>query len=297
MQNHFQPEETPEYRTFAPIAQQTEAAPETERAAERAPSPARQAAHLERLKQRYRRRRNEFGPGLTAFAILTFFSLLAARSWLPFAPMVNLLLTLTLIGVYVGGGGYWIKCRRPFMQQHDAAQMGGTETIGPLLDMLGGATYDRDTHALRDALAPRLLELDADGAAALTFSQRDTLARQLRLLALTALNLPAQPDFCVAALHALTQIGDAKSVPLAEKIANMRTPTADKARIWEAARECLPLLQIRAGLVAQSKTLLRASTSAKAERDTLLRAASGADETKPEELLRPSDGNGAAGGP
>ena len=296
MQNQFQPEETPQRRTPAPVAEQAVSAAEMQTTVESAVIATPQAAQLKRLRQRYRRRRQELAPGLLAFGIGTGLMLLAGLSLLSFAPLINMLLLLALIGASVGAMVFWIKRRRPLLKPDDAAQMGGAEAVGPLLEMLEGAAHDRDTQALRDALAPRLLALDADGAAALTFSQRNTLARHLRLLALTALNLPAQPDFSVAALHALTQIGDAKSVPFVEKIAAMRTPTADKARIRDAAAECLPLLRARAGLVAEAKTLLRASAPEKDGGATLLRAASGPDEARPEELLRPSDENDAADG-
>ena len=289
MQNKFLPEETPEHRTPTTNVARTESAAETETTAENAAVAARQAAHLKRLRQRYYRRRNEFAPGLTVFGIVTLFSLFAGLDGLPFATVINMILMLSLIGVYLGAVVFWIKRRKPVLQTDDAAQMSGAEAVGPLLDFLAGAAHDRDIRALCNALAPRLLALDGDGAAALTASQRNTLTRYLKLIALTALNLPTQPDFCVGALHALTQIGDAKSVPLVEKIAVMRTPTADRARIQETAVECLPLLKMRAGLAAEAKTLLRASAPEKAGRGELLRAATGPDAAKPNELLRPKE--------
>jgi hypothetical protein len=63
----------------------------------------------------------------------------------------------------------------------------------------------------------------------------------------------------------------------------------DAQRIREAARACLNILQARSDV--QQRTLLRPSEAATG--DTLLRPVeTGSSDTRPEELLRPSD-NGA----
>ena len=162
--------------------------------------------------------------------------------------------------------------------------MGGAASVGPLLELWQANLTHRNGQAIDAGLVVALGQMRAEDAPLLNPTQRNLLLAYLRMNPRMGL----RADFCVAALGALAKIGVASDVPLMARIARMNPRNAEMARMRDAAADCLPLLQIRAGLTADSKTLLRASAPEIAGRDTLLRAASGAGHTAPNELLRPS---------
>ena len=155
--------------------------------------------------------------------------------------------------------------------------------------MLGAAYLQPDIEALQTALTPLLLQLRPEDSNRLNRRQRAILNRSLQSLADGSRLHEYTETFDLAILQALKQVGDRSAVPVVEKLTRMDADTTAKIHIRRAAADWLPLLQIRAGLVAEGKTLLRASAPEAAGRDTLLRAASGSSDKAPEQLLRPSD--------
>ena len=183
---------------------------------------------------------------------------------------------------------------RPFRPTGlDAAELkrnSGVRGIGTLLEILHSSMMSEDTAAALAALTELLSQMKADDTRYLDAAQGERLHNVLRRNVEAKGKTALWPDFCVATLKALEQIGDKPEIPLVEKLAEMNARSPDSQRIRDAAMQCLPLLKIRAGLVAEAKTLLRASKSENEESGMLLRAATGPDDAKPDELLRPSDG-------
>ena len=94
------------------------------------------------------------------------------------------------------------------------------------------------------------------------------------------------PGLMLALLKGLEQIGDERA------LANVEALTRDTEifpKVRQAARDCLPYLQIRAEQAKQAQTLLRASSGYEIAPETLLRPASGvsAASNDAQELLRP----------
>ena len=293
MQNEFLPEETPQSRTPAPMAAGTESVAATETTAKNTRLDTEHSAHLRRLKQRYRRRN-----ALTALGLLTFVLAIPIAFWfflwwLPDAtPSVRngfLFIAAIMLSPIVN----MINRRKPLLQENDMVRVGGIEAVGSLLEMLDIAVDSKDIEALHPMLISRLIKMKSSDITYLTSRQRKILLNHLWSNADLHGTNPTWPNFCLAALKALEQIGVASDIATVEKIAGMNAETPNRVRIRDAAVECLPLLKIRAGMVAESKTLLRASAPEKAGGDTLLRPASGPNDARPKELLRPSDGGSA----
>jgi hypothetical protein len=152
--------------------------------------------------------------------------------------------------------------------------------VGPLAEMVvfqsgGGAS------AMASYLLTRLLpRLQASDAGLLNANQRACLYRSLT----TVTN---NPDYLIAALKALEQIGDGEALPAVERLAEGRQRTAGAERVQAAARECLPYLRLRADKARASQTLLRASSASDTPPKLLLRPAQSRDDAEPEHLLRP----------
>lgn len=104
----------------------------------------------------------------------------------------------------------------------------------------------------------------------------------------------SHPDYVVALLRALEQVGDVAAVAPVRALAEARFRTARQRRISEAARECLPYLLNVAEKNQQSQLLLRASHAPGTETDRLLRPAAGVGSHDPEWLLRAADEPNAA---
>ena len=289
MQNEFLPEETPPYQPPAPLAQQTETAQTTQTAAVSAALATRQATRRKRLKRQYRRRAVAFIAGLLVAGLTVFSGIMVISALMSVAsPFTTLALTLGLMAAALAY--IWrIIQRKPLLQAKDSAEMGGAEAVGPLLEMLGSAVYERDLRALYDALTPRLRALESGSAAGLAPRHHHLLRQCLWNNTLPTRLKPPETDFCLAALAAIEKMGDAKFVPVVERIARMRAPTPDRERIRDAAAECLPRLKARLSSVADAQILLRASAPESAGSNTLLRAAAGPNSANPNELVRPSD--------
>jgi hypothetical protein len=138
--------------------------------------------------------------------------------------------------------------------------------IGPLTDVL--VTDDRHLQSrVAVKLAALLPRLQASDAHLLAPAQHRILDRYLRSR--------KHPALAVAILKAYEQVGDARSLPAVERLADGRGRGRHDRRLRAAADACLPYLRARA----------------QAERDaqTLLRPASGPGEADPAVLLRPAE--------
>lgn len=77
----------------------------------------------------------------------------------------------------------------------------------------------------------------------------------------------------IAILQAVEQVSDSKALSLVERLTQREAVSAGEKRIQEAAKQCLPALQLRAEEQRSSQTLLRVADASTTSKDTLLRAA------------------------
>ena len=148
--------------------------------------------------------------------------------------------------------------------------------IGPLLQ---AQHYHEVRSSVQTALVHLLPQLQHSDTLALNEIQRTLLYQSL-------LN-SENPEYVIAALKALEQVGDGRALPYAQKLAS----PADKRRkqnaaVTQAAQECLGLLQQRIAQQQISQSLLRPSDRTASAPDTLLRPASITQDTEPAQLLR-----------
>jgi hypothetical protein len=94
-------------------------------------------------------------------------------------------------------------------------------------------------------------------------------------------------EFYEALIRAMEQIGDERALKPMERIANMRASSQARARLKQAAVECLPALRQRTRAATAPETLLRAAGSNSMEE--LLRPSEGAVAHDPAILLRAGD--------
>ena len=294
MQNEFLPEKIPEYRTLAPITAQTEAVIETTAEWDAAQSMEKRTAALRQLKRQHQRRSRELAACVIGVGIVSLLLDLTLPLLLPHISAAVFYVASALLIVLVATPYLMGRKRVPLLTAERAQEIEGAESVGPLLDMLRMAEYPADKDALYASLTRCLSHIQPGLTVALTARQRGTLLNRLRSNADPHGTNPTRPDFCLAALKALEQIGAASDISTVEEIAAGDTDRPGGIQVREAAKECLPLLRIRAGLAAESKILLRASEPEKETGAALLRAASGPNAAKPEELLRPSDGGNSA---
>lgn len=162
---------------------------------------------------------------------------------------------------------------------NELANSGDLRVVGPLIEI--AALQDSNANPIAALLLTRLLpRLQASDAALLTDAQRAALGR-------TLIRNGSNPDFLIAALKALEQIGDGSALAVVENLAAGKIKTADPKRVQAAAQACLPFLQTRYEQQQASQMLLRASHAFETPPDTLLRPAQGIVTTEDAELLRP----------
>jgi hypothetical protein len=171
-------------------------------------------------------------------------------------------------------------------------------SIGPLIDALSMGDAQSREIAI-DALIGLLPLLKASDSALLNGAQRaklrfflgvpvdKTLHKDLNALFRPASNRAI--EFRIAILRALEQVGDIKALPIVQNLANGKPKTDGEGRIHEAAKACLPAIQMRCDEVRTSQTLMRPSDPGHVDDETLLRPLSGPPAANPEELLRPAD--------
>lgn len=170
-------------------------------------------------------------------------------------------------------------------------------SIGPLIDALKLDDI-KAREIAQDALTSLLPRLRASDTSLLNAAQRANLCQLLSLPVenplfkdVRDLFRPAKNreiDIRVAILQAFEQVGDSKALSVVERLAKRDVKTVGEKRIQEAAKQCLPALQLRAEEQRSSQTLLRAADVSSRATDTLLRAATGMQEAQSEQLLRPS---------
>lgn len=184
-------------------------------------------------------------------------------------------------------------------KSHDVRQ------VGPLIQALRVPNTSVRNLAKR-ALILLLPTLRASDAARLGDSEHAIL---LRTLAISP-NDPGYRDLTelfsrsayrrevelrVAILEALQQVGSAKELSVVARLSRglpaMGSVVKVPGEIQEAARECLPFLEVRANDQIASAQLLRASSAQALPDNTLLRPASTRTDALPEQLLRASEPN------
>ena len=131
------------------------------------------------------------------------------------------------------------------------------------------------------ALTRLLRRVKASDKVLTTAQQRGNLHRMLILS-----NAQNDKEFLLSILQALAQVGDSSSIPYVMQLANARPVSARQRDVCQAARDCLPYLNQRAALTANSQSLLRGSSANVASADELVRSADINSANDPDELLR-----------
>jgi hypothetical protein len=154
------------------------------------------------------------------------------------------------------------QLRDPRMRQLEA--LDDVRGVGPLLDLMDSAQemweYDDPSRRVIKAALIRLLpKLQASDTEWLTPAQRESLVRALYFCTHPGYPWHFQADFAVTLLKALEQVGDGRAEEYVQTLAYQQARGADRLRIQEAARACLPFLQERARQQQALETLLRAS--------------------------------------
>lgn len=161
-------------------------------------------------------------------------------------------------------------------------QFEDTRLVGVLAEALEYG--DNDLRRLVEPLLSRVLpRLQASDAHLLNKEQRDCLNRALK---------GKNKALVLAILQAYQQVGDARAISAVKRLVNGEGRLGRDAEVRQAARECLPFLEMKEAQEKNSRQLLRASSNleaAQAAPDMLLRPASGVIETEPEQLLRASN--------
>jgi len=162
---------------------------------------------------------------------------------------------------------------------NNLANISDLRIAGPLIEI--AALEEGVANKMAVQLLTRLLpRFRASDAKLLTDGQHAALLRTLN-------RANGNPDYFVAVLKALEQIGDARALPVVESLAAGRRATVAPRRVQASAQDCLPYLRIRCDQQRASQTLLRASDAAGMQPDTLLRPAQGVGKAEAIELLRP----------
>lgn len=164
------------------------------------------------------------------------------------------------------------------------AQQRDIKAVGMFAEALSWPETDLQYEAA-SALTVLLPLLKANHASLLSAEQRDCLHHVLLLK-----NARMHGDLMIAILKAFQQVGDSAAVPVVERLANARPFTAQERKVVAEAQECLPYLRLCAVNNSASHSLLRASSLGDySATDNLLRPAWENPETRPEQLLRPSE--------
>ena len=186
---------------------------------------------------------------------------------------------------------YWPR-EEPQLTGAELAQVGGVKAIPALFAASSADTPILEKRASREALTLLLPRMKAKDAHLLTGNARRIIARWLRGIS----DCPTfSEDFDalrVAALQALSQVGDASDLPAIALLAEMPTRTASEAALKQAAIHCFNALKSRTREEEAKRTLLRASQLEHTDPATLLRPASSAGQTDAAELLRGVDAPG-----
>ena len=152
-------------------------------------------------------------------------------------------------------------------------KLGGTRAIPTLLDALTLKPSTGYRKSVLNVLTVLLPQMQASDASLLTPSHCRLFTVWLTHAFNSAFFRGVGSDFIVALLKAYEQVGDAKAIPIVERLANSAPRSEGQRRIQQAAQDCLPLLQAHVSGVDVTQTLLRASMPETNTPATLLRAA------------------------
>ena len=182
-----------------------------------------------------------------------------------------------------------------FLNRKAAAELTMLEDVrcvGALVDVWGeqgSINHSSKTRRkARLALTRLLPRLKASDAPLLKESQRATLRGVLVNKGYIGFGKYHDAEFMVSILKAFEQIGDWKSLSAVLVLSQ----DTKRPVVQAAALECLPYLQALAEKQKPGENLLRASSASEAANtapDTLLRPVLGADEARPDTLLRASE--------
>ena len=296
MEQQFQPEENQTPQTASLSAPQMSLAAETEVETQAAQIVTERLNEITRRAKRAKVWNNSFLFVMTASYPLCILAERLLRD-LPdsLAMAFELSFILLLIAAVIGFIVTSLLCLLRF-DAEELAKLGGLEAIGPLFAALQAPISRKQRDAIYAALTLLLPQMKASDTHFLTPAHRQTIHAWLNI---------GDVEFCVirrlnglriAALKALEQVGDSGAIPIVERLANMRPRTTEKAKIKQAAIDCLPMLRANCGDVEAARTLLRASQAETTDPKTLLRPASGAGQTDGAELLRGTETPGTRSG-
>ena len=154
--------------------------------------------------------------------------------------------------------------------------------VGVLCEMLNMKDLEIQS-ATSTTLTKILPKLNSSDSELLNTPQRLALRNQLRLKRFA--NNSAYVKFQIAALKAYEQTGGTDEKAVVEGLVNDQTFAKS---VREAAKSCLPYLDIRIAVEKERQELLRASSFTTLGSDELLRPARGSEDCDPETLLRHS---------
>ncbi len=204
-----------------------------------------------------------------------------AMDWWPFVNLINL-----------GNGLIWLS-GFVLLNRKAAVELttlDDVRCIGPLVDIcvaMQNMTTNTSVRA-RLALTRLLPRLKASDAHLLREPQRVILRGILAGKGYISFGKYYDAEFILSILKAFEQVGDWKSLPYVQQLAQ----GAKWPHVRAAAKECLPYLQALAEKQKPGENLLRASSASEAAGvapETLLRPASATEEARPETLLRAAE--------
>ncbi len=311
-QHHFQPEEASASREASAFVStptsRTEEESSVAETQDESTTSAETAPLMTLLQQEARNRRNE---ELATFAWSGGF--LVAMLWLATRPisdaqawMTNLKLCCALI-IALGIGMTVQIARRSYRRQRSLtralAQNHDVSQVGPLIQALRVQNTSVRNLA-KNALIPLLPTVQASDSTQFGSSERDIL---LRLLSISPHDLGyrdltelfsrsayrREVDLRLAILKAFEQVGGSREQAAVERLARGLPPLQSAVpvppELQQAAKDCLPYLQLRATEQRAREQLLRASSAHNLSDDVLLRPATTRPEARPEQLLRASE--------
>jgi hypothetical protein len=239
--------------------------------------------------QFFKRRQKRVFRAVTTVLVLFIALLVIGSLWEPL-----LLLGyswITYIAMFYAMGLVPTRARHSLLQVIETAE--DPRFVGTALVLLAehgqNATVRKSVLSALSRLLPRFR---ADQSDLLTPAQHKALLMRLT-------EPYKNPELSIRILQALQQIGNESAIPVVSKITANWKPKAHQQQVVEAARHCLPYLEVRAEQAKQSQTLLRPSSAFAAgavSSEALLRPATSTSETAPEELLRVASEQGVMEG-
>ena len=179
----------------------------------------------------------------------------------------------------------WFSLRSVKRKQSDYATLAQYDDVRAIIPLVYALdwTDGKAQNAIGAALTRLLPMLKANEVALLPYEEQTLLARRL-----TRRTIRTRPEFGIAMLKALEQVGDGRLAPVVQKLADSRPTTASERRVRFAAVSCLPFLLDREEQKHSSGTLLRSAALGPATDANLLLPAAGRVEGDPGKSLRPA---------